>query len=244
MKVKTKENWKQIGRIAFVFLFICSVLFHPLQLVKTQAATAHMKSLGVNFDLKPNKTFTYKSYYAGLGLKNQKVKLTNYKIQDAKKKGYNKLTFTVNFDCTLSKSSLSSVELGNADLGCGFGGYAWVTAVDYNTGKNLELKNSHNVKMTVGDWKFAKTNSYTSKDGYTFEVYNKKINVCVIYPKTYTGLCIGVGGATDTFSGTLSYDEGIVPFGKGKDGVFQNDLMYSNWKGKQVKALSHFMRVK
>lgn len=239
MRAKTKRNWKQIVKIAFVFLLICSVLFQPLQLVKTQAATAHMKNLGVNFDLKNNKTLTYKSYYVELGLKSQKVKMTNYKVQDAKKKGYNKLTFTVDFDRSLkvTDEEIRTMIL-DGDLGCGIGGGYRVTAVDYKTGENLELKNSHKVKVTVGDWKTGKEHVYTTKDGYTLTVSDQKVNVCIIYPKTYKDLCIGVGGTSGVFE-ELGYDRGEAPFGKNHDG-YGKDYMYS----KKVKALSHFMRVK
>ena len=63
-----------------------------------EAATPVMKKVNVKWDLKNNKTLTYKTRYAGIGMKNQKVKISNMKIKNSTSKpGYKECTLTISF---------------------------------------------------------------------------------------------------------------------------------------------------
>ena len=61
------------------------------------ASKNYMKKMNGSWDLKTNKTVAFKTNYAGIGMKKDTAKITNYKITDAPDKRYNILTFNVSF---------------------------------------------------------------------------------------------------------------------------------------------------
>ena len=152
------------------------------------AAAGSMKNLkGISWDLKANKKITYQSCFSGIGMHDQKAKITKWEITD-EGDGFQKLTFKLTVDrrWSVSKSQIhkianSSLTSKTGEIGgdCGY----WV--VDYNTGANLEAENN-------------------------------KYGVTVIYPKDYKGLTIGMSGTTKLkrTKGDKKYIAGKGPFGK------------------------------
>ena len=152
------------------------------------AAAGSMKNLkGISWDLKANKKITYQSCFSGIGMHDQKAKITKWKITD-EGDGFQKLTFKLTVDrrWSVSKSQIhkianSSLTSKTGEIGgdCGY----WV--VDYNTGANLEAEDN-------------------------------KYGVTVIYPKDYKGLTIGMSGTTKLkrTKGDKKYIAGKGPFGK------------------------------
>jgi len=112
-----------------------------------------MKNLkGISWDLKANKKITYQSCFSGIGMHDQKAKITKWKITD-EEDGFQKLTFKLTVDrrWSVSKSQIhkianSSLTRKTGEIGgdCGY----WV--VDYNTGANLEAENNK-FGVTVSD---------------------------------------------------------------------------------------------
>ncbi len=225
------------GVVAVILAFACLFAMIP---VRTQAATKnYMSKLNVKWDLKKDKTVTYKSVYAGIGMKKQKAKVTDVKIKNSSKKGYKELTFTVKFTLKWNMKAEEVHKLVNSDYARShkgaLGGYRWYTVVDYDTGTNLEGKNSCNVTVSrTQNWKYSKAKKYRDSDGCEAYIKDASIKVKVIYPSSYKGLCIGVGGSTKLGGGKndAKYWKGSVPFGK------------TSYVSKKDKAVAHFMRVK
>ena len=75
------------------------------------------------------------------------------------------------------------------------GGFTYVSAVDYQTGENLEGNNEYGVKMKCGDWKWIGNRRYTDSRGYWFEdSEGAEISFSITYPVSYQDLCILAGG--------------------------------------------------
>lgn len=211
-------------------------VFAPGQALPVKAASkAYMKGASVKWDLKKNKNITYKTKFAGIGMKKQTVKMSDYKMKNSKKKGYKELTFTLNFT---SKWNMTAEQVHNLIKSNEFkktnnvGGYHYFAVVDYNTGKNLEKKNKQ--KVTVErNWINSKPTTYKDRDGCYVNLVNARVKVKVIYPRTYKGLCIGTGGST-----SINDTKNDTKFWNGK-AAFGKTTFYS----KKDKSVAHFMRV-
>lgn len=226
------KQTKKVGML----LLICSMVFSPLFIVTTHTATkAHMKELGVPFDLKLNKKVTIKQASV-IGHYNSEGKITKYEVKDAKKTGYKQANIVVTIDHTNSLTQKQVQKL--ADEG-GSLGDDFLSIVDYNTGENLELKgNSKKVTWNV-DVKILGKKKYKTTEG-EYTLYKNQYTLKITYPKTYKGLCLVVGGTTSTEYVEAAYDKGKVPFGQGKDTPDGKDRYYD----KKVKNLCHAMRIK
>lgn len=246
---------RKIAQRLFALALVGTIAVSPFQAVNTNAAGFRddqigtqatmtknmMKEWGVNFDLQPNKTFTYDSIYEAIGTKKQSVKISNYRIVDATVNGddeYNKLTFTVNFDrgVKLTDAEINKILDQNASFNAG---NCFVNVVDYKTGKSLEApekqgKKSNYYVTVKKDWKIKSYNNYSTKDGYKFSTTNQEVKVTVTYPKRYKRICIGVGGYTkfNPTTADKNFSKGTV--------LFKDTSMYS----KTNKNIAHFMRVK
>lgn len=196
--------------------------------------TPQMKAANVSWDLKNNKTLTYKTKYAGIGMKKQKVKISGYKVKNSKKAGYKELTFTVKFtnQWNVSDSEVHKI-VENMEKGS-IGGLYYYTITDYNTGKCLEKKNNLNVTVEkTKDWNFSSKTYYDKHDCW-ISIDNASVTVKVTYPSDYKGLCIGVGGHS-TVNETANdgkFWNGTVSFAK------------TSMRSKNDKSVAHFMRVK
>lgn len=206
----------------------------PGQTLQAQAASKpYMKTANVKWDLKKNKTVTYKTKYVGIGMKNQKAKISDYKIKNSKKKGYKELTFTVKWtrQWKLKNNEIHKMAYSNIDTS--IGGESYYAVVDYNTGKSLEKKNKQKVTVKqIGKPKY-QAKYYYDKDGCYVWISNITKKVKVTYPKNYKGLCIGVGGST-----SLKNTKNDTKFWNGKV-AFKKTSYYSS----KDKSVAHFMRV-
>ncbi len=84
------------------------------------ASKAYMSKMPVKWDLKPNKTVVYQSYYRNVGMLNQKAKISDWKITDAEKKGYKQLTFKVSFTTKRNFSAKEVKKMVANDMGVSF----------------------------------------------------------------------------------------------------------------------------
>ena len=107
---------------------------------KTKAIVKNAaKKYKLNWNLKKNKTLSFKTYVNGLGYaKKMKVKMTNYKVTNDKETGYKKLTFKVTF--YPSSISLTKAEVDKMAKKDDFSFDYIYTVMDYNNGKNLATK--------------------------------------------------------------------------------------------------------
>lgn len=229
----SKRKSKQI--LKTVCITVLSLVIAMGQAASVQAASAaHMQKLNAKWDLKPGKTVTYKTKWAGVGMKDAKVTIKNYKVSNAKK-GYKKVKFTVIFNKTYKPNKQEVHKMANSMKNNSIGGGKYFAIVDYKTGKCLETKNAENVEVNHGDWKYLNEKYYYDDDGcWTRISKTDKVNVTVTYPKDYKNLCIAVGGYTVV--GDTAKDK---KFWNGKT-TFSKTSFYS----KSDKSVCHIMRVK
>ena len=195
------------------------------------------KLSGINWDLELDKNITYQTYYNGIGIKKQKIKITNYSERDSLKPGYKEVFFTIYFDhrCKLTDNEidkLAALRTANKN----WASCRYYAIVDYNTGECLENDNNHyNVKVLSNGWYTVNikyyTNSQNSKEWTCLT--REAVRIGIRYPKSYNGLCIGAGGATKSFKEGLASDffSGKIPFGK-ISGVRHS-----------TRKVAHFMRI-
>lgn len=196
------------------------------------AKTPYMESLkGVSWDLKPGRAVVYQTYYEPLGIKNQKVKITNYKIVKSKREGYKRLTFDIKWYRTYSITS-DEVKTHRYKI---TGGNLYLTVIDYNSGLCLEEKNDKGVKIWPAKGiDFVEPKVFFHDEGWWI-IRNATATVVVEYPETYKDLCLCVGG-TLTIEKTKNDDafwEGKIPIGK-------SDSYYS----KKNNKICHCIRIK
>ena len=222
---------KRVISIGLILSVVIGLLFLP---ERVEAATKpHMKTVNAKWDLKNNKMLTFKTRYAGIGMTKQKVKMTGYKVKNSKKKGYKELSFTLKFtrQWNVTPAQVHKiVNSGSTNIGAGH----WIAVLDYNTGKDLEMKNNKQ-KVTVksSGFKNSKPKYYKDKHGCAISLENATITVKITYPKKYKGLCIGVGGNT-----SLGQTKNDIGFWNGKL-PFSKTSFYS----KKDKSVAHFMRI-
>lgn len=227
-----KRESKQI--LKTVCATVLSLAIALVETASVQAApAAHMKKLNVKWDLKPGKTVTFKTKWAGVGMKKSKAIIKNYKVSDAKE-GYKKLKFTIIFKRTYTPSKKEVHKIFQAKKNNLLTGDMYLAVVDYRTGKDLEAKNDVNVDVTYGDWKSSNEKHYDDEDGCgIWEYKTAKSNVTITYPDTYKNLCIAVGGRT-----AIKYTAQDKKWGEGKT-TFSKTSFYS----KADKSVCHCMRV-
>ena len=197
-----------------------------------------MKDIKVKWDLKPDKAVTVKALYAGIGKKKESLKITDYKITNASKKGYKKLTFTFHYAKKWTPTAkdvhkiLNSDELAESET---IGESLYYGIVDYDTGYDLEGNNDFHVTVKSGKWKYEGAKKYSDSDGCWIKTAKSgSVKVTVTYPKDYKGLCIVVGA--DNVFDKDAYE----------DAAFWNGMYAFNATSMYIKGKSnsHWMRVK
>lgn len=238
----TTQFQKMLTAFALALVMMAGALLLPVQ-DTAMAATAHMKTVPVMWDLKNNKTVTFRTRVIGLGMVKAKAKVTNWKIKDASKKGYKQLTFKVTYDIQAIMSGSKAekekkvqkiIDYISTDYVPSIGADYWYSVVDYQTGKCLQsgINKKVTCKEEVKDKKIKKF--WTADRKFWVSFTNKSLTCKVIYPKTYKNLCIGVGGSIS--NSEVSIDK---KFWKGK-AAFGKTTKCS----KEYKDVAHFIRVK
>lgn len=232
------KTFKKIIATILMLSLCIGTLSMGTNVVSADAAKKpYMKKLKLKWDLKSNKNVKFTQPIAAIGNKKYTAKITKYKITDAKKKGYKKLTFvyTSKRNWKPSKNQVhkianSSFAKKNASVGSG----QYYTLVDYDTGANLEMENDYNVTVKSGEWKHKKYKKYSDDDKCWINLWTtSSVKVTVTYPEDYKGLCIGIGGAA-----LLEESKADTAYWNGEK-VFGQTSYY-----KKGKKNSHFMRVK
>lgn len=236
MKKKALSMKKRFAAALLTATVIAGSILAPGQASYVEAASkAYMKTAYVKWDLKKNKTISYKTRLDRIGTKKSNIKITKYKIKNSKKKGYKELTYTVRAYYTpLTAKDVHKLPSGiytGPIINC------YTAVVDYNTGKALTKGNKQKVTVKYSGWKLTCDNNrkvYRDSDGCIVEQGKySDITVKVTYPKNYKGLCIGVGGHT-----SVNDTKNDTKFWNGK-AVFGKTAYYN----KKDKSYAHFMRV-
>lgn len=233
------KTTKRVISVVLALVLFGGVAFSPSSAgTATAAGKAYMKGLKVNWGLKKNKACSVTGTYVVIGKKGWTFKIKNYKVSNASKKGYKKLTYTV--VCTRQNWSISPSEVHKivnssyskrtGKIGSGF----TCAVVDYDTGLDLEEKNNFNVTVKNSEWKNSNTKIYKDSDGCSASIQSTgKCKVTITYPKEYDGLCIAVMGCNQ-----LNDSKADNAFWKGKK-AFGATSYY-----KKGKKNSHWMRVR
>lgn len=233
------QVWKRgIALLVAAVLALCMLGAIPGTAPEAQAASgSHMKSLNLKWDLKKNKAVKCTEPFAAIGKKPLTIKIKNYKVSQTKKKGYKKLTFTVEWKRSwtptkkqVHKMIKNSYWNETGEIG---GGY-WVAVVDYDTGLSLDQENDKGVTIKTADAKFSNWKKSTDNDGCWVRIAQTCTQkITITYPSSYKDLCIGVGGVNlkDATKSDGAFWDGEQTFGK---------TSYY----KKGKTNSHWMRVK
>lgn len=193
-----------------------------------------MKSLGLKWNLKKNKTVKMKTRYLNAGYHDTSLKVTNWKNLKAKK-GYKKVSFKLTFtnDYKLTQKQIRNLT-GSPDNYCDIVfGHAWFAVVDYNTGRSLAVKNNKKVTVKQTKWKYTGQKTYNAGSMGKMKLYKTaSATVTITFPKSYKGLCLGVGGYNVPYprmwyQGIPQYDK-IDWFWDGEASFGQTTLY--NWK--------------
>lgn len=217
--------------LLIVFTLMLSVVFMPMQ--TEAAAKKYMKKQNVKWDIKKGKTVTLKNYYAGVGMVNEKAKVTQYKVSKSIYPGYKKVTMTVKFmrGWKPSVTQIDQMVLNEYCRSTGkIGGASFVHLVDYKTGKSLW----HDSRFRIStDWTSltAQKKTYWGNLGYVW--FTPEIcKIEVDYPANYKGLCIGFSGITSVNKAKdTKYEYRKLPIGKAR------------FISKKYKTAAHFKRV-
>ena len=221
---------------AVLLLMICMLM--AFGSARVQAGNMKSETNGtVKWGFKFGKTLTYYSWWGGVGMIRQNVKVTNWKDK-AIGSGRRRLSFKLTFIRKKKPTAKQLVdaatyytvyhpEIDDTSPDCYF------TVVDYDTGMSLEdPQNPYGVRVTHGKWRKSLGTTYKTK-GYGLTMTNASVKVKIEYPASYKGICIGIGGSNNispTSNDNLYWD-GIFPF-----------WMTDSYRSARYKRISHFRR--
>lgn len=214
---------------------------------QTAGAFGKITTKNYYWDLKGDKKINIGAWYYGWDIGSMDVVLKNYKVANASKNGYKKISFTLNF--TPDEYTLNMIKKAHdyqyfdnekGDFVKLTGNkyaiepVAWFAVFDYKDGTALQVKNSHNVTVKNGKWK----NSYgkLKKGKGTRYLKKSSTKVEITYPKSYTNMAIAVGGVNGAETNSNK-------FWKGKCSFFKTEMYKNGAKDKSNAESIHLMRV-
>ena len=165
----------------------------------TVQAKTMKNTTGITWDLKQNKYLTYKSYWGGVGMIKQKLKLSNFsETWSSSKAGYRVARFRLTF---IRKKKPTAKQLINA--AAYYTVYhpeledtsppCYYAIVDLYTGMSLEKDNPYGVIVKRSKWKYSSPTIYKTS-GYSLGMQNVSVDLQIEYPYEYKNMCIGAGG--------------------------------------------------
>ena len=186
---------KKILSLLMVMAIIAGVVFQPVcGSMTAQAKTPFMKKLGVKWDLKEGKWVKIRVHHKGNVWQEVKVTIKNVKIQDAKKEGYKKLSYTVvgkrekytpsQVHKVAKSANGAASDILFLDNRCyDIDGFQMSSAYD------SDIKEKEN-------WKHSKVYKCEDSDGCSVDFFDNFKGKCtIIYPeKDYKKICIGICG--------------------------------------------------
>lgn len=188
---------RKLLSLLMVMAIVAGVVFQPVYGSMTaEAKTPFMKTLGVKWDLKEGKWVTIRANLVGNVWLENKATIKNVKLEDAKKKGYKKLSYTLIVKPEASTPKQVHKMVTNLDNNDGkLLGYEYTDYCYDIDGFSMSEDNDNDIK-TSGKWKYY--NKYKIKDSDGCWITQHEIAKCkctVVYPaKDYKKICIGIAG--------------------------------------------------
>jgi hypothetical protein len=190
---------------------------------------------GITWDLKAKKNITYYTYVYGAGFIKQKARVTTLSKSASSKPGYVTLRLEVSFNrqLPLNASQIKKICSGYRSDNVELNPHCCYIVADYQSGKCLMNQNDKGVTVNRASWAYSGSKTYKS-GSQSVSIRNSSMYVVIEYPKTYKGMCIGVGGwsTPQESEADETFWSGTIPFWKSKG------------KYSTKKKVSHFMRVK
>ena len=172
---------------------------------------AYMESLDLKWDLAKGKSLPLTANYPGIGRQKFSVKITTYKVENASKEGYNKLTVAYKVTRKWTPTKVKVDKIINTCLKKQKRDYVYLpfadgyTIADYNMGFSLEGEDDYGVEVKSLKGKASGNKKFKGKKkGNWIKIpQNITIKFQVTYPKNYTGLCIGILGANAEYGKSM-----------------------------------------
>lgn len=216
-----EENMKKVLKKVMGLLMVAALLMGVAATPKQTAGASGKVSKKYNWDLKGDKKINIGAWYYGWDIGSMDVVLKNYKVANASRNGYKKISFTLKV--TPEEDTLNMIKKAegyyNFDKRKTVTGSkyviepaTWWAIFDYKDGKTLEKKNSHNVtvkngkgKFTFGKLKNGKGTRYVKSASYKVEI---------TYPKSYKNMVIAIGGVSSNATSSEKFWNGTGSFWK------------------------------
>lgn len=256
MAIITRDGWKPLTLFmaAVLCLALCPALAFasPLGAASPDGSDAgsalqttgskNMKARGVKFDLKVGKPVTYYCTYKGVGKIRYTATVSKVKVvknDDGTKTATITMTHKLKKNLTSKQvNAMHKALVQHGSIGA-IEAHKWNHFVDYNTGKPLEcLESVRGVTWEKVSNKYVPTKTYRASNGAWFYL-SKKVTAQykITFPKSYKGLCIGMGGGTVAYNDMDKYDRGYANAASPKYTYFKTSFF------KEGKKNNHFMRV-
>ncbi len=192
-----KKYEEKLLSLLMIMAIIAGVVFQPVYGSMTaEAKTPFMKTLGLKWDLKEGKWVTIRTNYVGNIWLESKATIKNVKLKNAKKKGYKKLSYTINIKYgkptsdQIHKTCAAYTNNGGEDCDYEFSAFCYdIDGFDMIEDSDSDIKAS-------GKWTFGKKHKYKDFDGCSWKLpETAKCKFTIVYPaKDYKKICIGIAG--------------------------------------------------
>lgn len=202
----------------------------------------NMKARGVKFDLKVGKPVTCYKTYKGVGKIRYTATVSKVKViknDDGTKTATITMTHKLKKNPTSKQVNAFFKTLTQHGSMKAIEAPLWDHFVDYKTGKSLECPESvRGVTWEIVSYKNVPTKTYRASNGARFYLKKKStLQYKITFPKSYRGLCIGMGCGTVAYNDMNKYDRGYANAASPKYTYFKTTLF------KNEKKSNHFMRV-
>jgi hypothetical protein len=194
------------GIISFILVMAVSMGMFSSP-VQAETSENSLENLNISWNLKNDKAVSFKTVI-GKATKNGKsfsdstlvkmgtVTMTDYKITDADKDGYKKISFKIVFKLSpkLSKKTVDKMYYYYHYKTTDPLGEISVVLADYETGEELR-SGENDVSISYSKFKSNGTKKYSGSGGREISIAKKTwVTVTAIYPETYENLCVLAGG--------------------------------------------------
>ena len=221
---------------ALVMVLVTGVISLPKTAVLAETAEHLNPEENITWDLADGKSVTAKNIYAGLGVRNMKIKLTGYTDTETED-GLRQITFTLIFNDKKPYGDLITSEqfdkLSKEFFFWSITNSHFYSVIDLKTGECLEGENDKGVKVEkTKNWEHE---SYLVPiEGYDHTKLNSSsrvtVSVRITLPKDYKDMAIIAGGYS-----LVDNDYTYSPFSASKeffnDGISVYDSHLTDFKG-------------
>ena len=239
-----KKTMKNLLMLLMVFAFLIGGLYVPEQ---TANVSGKISTKKYNWDLEGDAKVSVGAWFYGWDFGSMYVTLKDYKVKDASKKGYKKISFT--YEAVPDEGTLDMIEKTKGYYDNEKGKFlkgkkyviepvVWFAVFDYKSGECLDIKNSHDVTVKNSKWKGVYEKLKKGKGTRYWKKSSSKVEIT--YPKSYKNMVIAVGGFN-------AYGKNGEEYRNGECSFFKTDMYKNGTNGKDgesdIERIS-LMRVK